>query len=65
MNQQQQSHSLRTLSRSYWGLKLILLGKSSPLDYVVVKTKKIMLSSRGGFLIYQMYLRGETIKLLL
>ena len=29
-NQQQHTHRLRTLSRSYWGLKLILLAKSSP-----------------------------------
>ena len=30
INQQQHTHRLRTLSRSYWGLKLILLAKSSP-----------------------------------
>ena len=29
-NQQQHTHRIRALSRSYWGLKLILLAKSSP-----------------------------------
>ena len=30
INQQQHTHRLRALSRSYWWLKLILLAKSSP-----------------------------------
>ena len=30
IKQQRHTHRLRTLNRSYWGLKLILLAKSSP-----------------------------------
>ena len=40
MNQQQQTHRLRTLSRSYWELKLTLLAKIIALDSAVVKTEK-------------------------
>ena len=38
INQQQHTHHLRTLSRIYWGLKLILLAKSSP--YVMLSSKQ-------------------------
>ena len=39
MNQQQQTHRLRTLGRSYWGLKLTLLAKSPPQILLLSKQK--------------------------
>ena len=36
---QQQTHRLRTLSRSYWGLKLTLLATSSPLILLLSNQK--------------------------
>ena len=40
INQQHHTHHLRALSRIYWGLKLILLAKSSPWIMLLSKPKK-------------------------
>ena len=39
-NQQQHTHRLIALSRSYWGLKLIVMAKSSPYIMLLSKPKK-------------------------
>ena len=64
--QQQQSHRLRMLNRSQWGLKLILLPKLIfSLDSAIAKREKKMLNCVEASLHIQcitMYQHGETIK---
>ena len=53
MNQQQQNHRLKTGSRSHLGgFNAFNWHQIFALDYVVVKTQKL-LSSHGGFLAYE------------
>ena len=49
-NQQQHTHRLRALSRSYWGLKLILMAKSSPYIMLLSKHKNGKLACRLPYL---------------